>query len=340
MTDIKVTVIIPCFNNGVLLTEMIGCISRQTITNWELIVVDDQSTDSSPNIVKEFEKNDKRIKLIVRNREPKGSATCRNIGFENAQGEYIMHLDADDLISDTCLEHRVKFLNQNLDIDYASFPAKSFVNSRNKEEFILGDGTWGMGTNKDLLSCFLTVNYPFSGWTNIYRKKSIVKLPWDENVKIYTDFSFIVPCILHGLKHKFSNTSNFDYYYRINYGSNNMCTSFVKPEKNKSTIYLFNKTLNSLSSKSDYKKRKKEFLQFVILHFERLVFDGKRKDLNIFLDFIYKQYHSQYILFYIVSKSTNTIKNKKFKRLIFLLLMIVLLGNKKHFIAIKNQIKL
>ena len=93
----QLSVIIPCYNNGPLLSEMINCILRQTYDDWELIVVDDGSTDDTPAIVGNFAANDSRIRLVQRDREPKGSATCRNIGFDHSRGRYIKHLDADDL---------------------------------------------------------------------------------------------------------------------------------------------------------------------------------------------------------------------------------------------------
>src|SRR5699024_11650042 len=105
----RLSIIIPCYNNGILLSEMLGCILHQTYDNWELIIVDDGSTDDTPEMVTAFAATDSRIRLIRRDREPKGATTCRNIGFDHAQGEYLMFFDADDLISDTNFERRVAF---------------------------------------------------------------------------------------------------------------------------------------------------------------------------------------------------------------------------------------
>ena len=60
----QLSVIIPCYNNGPLLSEMINCILRQTYDDWELIVVDDGSTDDTPAIVGNFAANDSRIRLV------------------------------------------------------------------------------------------------------------------------------------------------------------------------------------------------------------------------------------------------------------------------------------
>ena len=95
----NLSVIIPCYNNGKLLAEMLDCCLRQTYSDWEVIIVDDGSTDDTSSIVSEYVQKDARIQYHTRERSPKGSVVCRNIGFELSSGKYIIHFDADDLIS-------------------------------------------------------------------------------------------------------------------------------------------------------------------------------------------------------------------------------------------------
>jgi glycosyltransferase involved in cell wall biosynthesis len=321
---------------------MIDCLIRQTFSNWELIIVDDQSTDNTPHMVKEYQRNDNRIKLTVRDREPKGSATCRNIGFENTIGDYIMHLDADDLISDTCLEHRVEFMEQNPDIDYTSFPAKSFTNPTIMPRFMDKGKLWGVGTeDMNLLELFLKVDYPFSVWCNIYRKESIEHLSWDENVKIYTDFSFIVTGILAGLTHKFSGLKQVDYYYRQNYGKENMCSTFISPEKCQSTTYLFNKILLALKQSPDYKKNKNYLFNFILLHFERLIMDGDRNKINYYLE-SFKNYHSNRIIesLKLITCISLTFNSSRLRKGILYLLLGLRFWNMKYIKIILNHLQL
>lgn len=292
---ITLSVIIPCFNNGQYLKEMMDCCIRQTFNDWELIIVDDGSTDDyTPSVIQEYCKRDNRIKFFFRDREPKGSVVCRNIGFYHSEGKYIIHFDADDLISDTCFEKRVKFMDDNPDCDYATFPAKSFNDG---EKIPSWDGTASYGVskgNKDLLYYFLTADYPFSVWCNIYRRKSIEKLPWDEKVKIYTDFSFIVPCIFAGLKHKFSNLQEYDYYYRkfVKEGKKgiNMCSNFVNKDKCDSTIYLFNKLFRQIGTRDDEKMLLAAFSSFIELHFERLLQTNDKERIEEFIKTIEPKY--------------------------------------------------
>lgn len=108
-----ITVIIPLFNAEKYIGETIESVIEQTYQNWEMIVVDDCSTDSSRTIVKEYENQDSRIKLVESESNFGGPSRPRNIGLENAKGEYIAFLDADDTWLPNKLEKQMLFLKQN-----------------------------------------------------------------------------------------------------------------------------------------------------------------------------------------------------------------------------------
>lgn len=109
--DPLVSVIIPTFNRKTLIGETLNSVLAQTYTNWECIIVDDGSTDTTEELVKAYSKKDDRIQFYHRPEEnPKGSSSCRNYGLEKARGEYIQFLDSDDLISKEKFEHQVKLL--------------------------------------------------------------------------------------------------------------------------------------------------------------------------------------------------------------------------------------
>lgn len=296
------SVIIPCYNNGFYLAKMLDCCLRQTFEEWEVIVVDDGSTDDTPEIICHYQEKDSRIRFYRRQRQPKGSVVCRNIGFEKSHGKYIIHFDADDLISDTCFEHRVNFMERHTNVDYASFCAKVFTDENDLPSYDTKVVTYGVGVKTgDLLEDFLTTNYSFSVWNNIYRRNVIEDYPWDERVKIQTDFSYIVPGILRGMKHEFANYKEVDYYYRYfpdKKKSSNMCSNFVTPEKCKSTLYLFGNVFNWLSRRDDYEMRKQQFLRFIILQFERLIKGGSLNDIDDYVSFL-SNYYSEDIVNYL-----------------------------------------
>jgi teichuronic acid biosynthesis glycosyltransferase TuaG len=91
----KISVITPAFNSGNYIAQSIEAVQSQTFTDWELIIVDDGSTDNTKGIVEEFIKSDSRIKYIYQANGKQGKA--RNIAISEANGEYLAFLDSDDL---------------------------------------------------------------------------------------------------------------------------------------------------------------------------------------------------------------------------------------------------
>ncbi|NET31557.1 MAG: glycosyltransferase family 2 protein [Cyanothece sp. SIO1E1] len=121
-----VSVIIPNWNGVRFIAESITSVMRQTYPNWECLVVDDGSTDGSIEIVQELAAADNRVRLIHRSREPKGGSTCRNIGLQASQGDFIIFLDADDVLADYCLQQRTDVFQQYPTCDFLVFPQLLF----------------------------------------------------------------------------------------------------------------------------------------------------------------------------------------------------------------------
>ncbi|RJE90838.1 glycosyltransferase family 2 protein [Paenibacillus sp. 1011MAR3C5] len=90
-----VSIVMPTFNRAKVISGAIESILRQSYTNWELIVVDDRSTDDTEEVIREWTKSDSRIRY-VRNERAKGPGGARNTGMLAADGEYLAFLDSDD----------------------------------------------------------------------------------------------------------------------------------------------------------------------------------------------------------------------------------------------------
>lgn len=102
-----ISIIIPVYNRKKLIVSAIESILHQTSKEWELIIVDDLSTDGTWNKISQYASDSKgRIKVHQRNREPKGAPTCRNIGLELAKSDYVLFLDSDDILAPWCIETR------------------------------------------------------------------------------------------------------------------------------------------------------------------------------------------------------------------------------------------
>ncbi|MFT4412573.1 glycosyltransferase family 2 protein [Fredinandcohnia humi] len=95
--ELEISIIVPVYNLEHLLQKCIDSILSQTFTNFELILVNDGSTDNSGKLCDEFAKHDSRVKVI--HKENGGTASCRNVGIKAAKGRYIGFVDNDDYIN-------------------------------------------------------------------------------------------------------------------------------------------------------------------------------------------------------------------------------------------------
>src|SRR5687768_7890706 len=91
----KVSIITPVYNANRYIDNTYKSVSAQTHTDWEWLIIDDRSTDDSWKKISDIQKIDKRIK-VFQNATNSGPSHSRNVGLENASGEYISFLDADD----------------------------------------------------------------------------------------------------------------------------------------------------------------------------------------------------------------------------------------------------
>lgn len=107
-----VSIIMPTYNSGSYISESINSVIHQTISEWELIIIDDNSTDSTINIIEKFTIIDNRIKLIKLDTN-RGAANARNIGIQNAKSRYIAFLDSDDIWHFEKLEKQLAFMEKN-----------------------------------------------------------------------------------------------------------------------------------------------------------------------------------------------------------------------------------
>lgn len=111
--EIKVSVVVPVYNAEKYIKTCVNSIRNQSYKNLEIILIDDGSKDSSPQICDEFQKEDERIKVVHKKNE--GAGKSRNRGIEIATGDYILFVDSDDYIKSTLIEKCVKATNGNKD---------------------------------------------------------------------------------------------------------------------------------------------------------------------------------------------------------------------------------
>lgn len=136
-TDTRVSIIVPVYNVEKYLVRCIESLINQTFKNIEIILINDGSTDNSLNIINEYRKKDKRIKLI--NNKNNGVSYSRNIGIKQSTGDYIMFVDSDDWIDKDAIKNMYALAIKNsCDLIMCSY-TREFLNGSKERKIMLDD---------------------------------------------------------------------------------------------------------------------------------------------------------------------------------------------------------
>lgn len=200
----KVSIIIPTYNRAHLINETLDSIIAQSYENWECIIVDDGSIDETKQVVEAYIQKDTRFKLFFRPAtRKKGPSSCRNIGIENATGEFVLFLDSDDLIENEKIAYQVKFHNENLFIDvsisgyryFESGSPKLQIMGRNNliHEVVINH------SDSDIIELFKNRN-PMVTSAPLYKMEILKKVGFfDEDLFTLEDWDFHLRCALNNV---------------------------------------------------------------------------------------------------------------------------------------------
>lgn len=161
-----VSIVMPTYNCAKYIEESIISVINQTYTNWELIIVDDCSTDNTEELVKKYCKKDNRIKYSKLDFNS-GAAIARNKGIEQARGKYIAFLDSDDLWLEEKLEKQISFMEKNK----YNFTCTNYmqIDEKGQENGVIIKSKKKVDYNGVLLSC------PIGNSTVVYNVKELGK---------------------------------------------------------------------------------------------------------------------------------------------------------------------
>ncbi|MCS4116163.1 glycosyltransferase family 2 protein [Salinibacter ruber] len=205
----NVSIVIPVKNRPELIQKTLRSVLAQTYPHWETVVVDDQSTDETREVVAAMAADDDRIRLLRRTGEKGGASVCRNVGWRNARGEYIIFLDSDDLLAEDCLGQRVRFMEHRPELDFAVFGGRLFDEVPGDR-----DKVFNMPIDKNPLDRFLRLDLPWQTTGPIYRRSAVEKIGgWNEELSCGQDVDYGVRSLCHDLQ--FHYTDTVDYYRRM-----------------------------------------------------------------------------------------------------------------------------
>lgn len=217
-----VSIIIPCFNQAEYIDECLESVLKQTHQNWECIIVNDGSTDSSEQIIKNWSEKDHRFKYFSQSN--KGVSAARNLGIKNANGDFILPLDADDYISNNYIEVCLKEIIKSEDVKLVYGKAEKFGDEKGLWD--LPEFSYELLKLNNLIYC-----------TALYRKRDFNQTDgYDENMKHgIEDWEFWLRFLKPGGKVIRNNECTF--YYRIKNSSRN--TDLYKDDFNVSLSYNY-----------------------------------------------------------------------------------------------------
>lgn len=169
---INISIIVPVYNAGKKLNKCINSIIDQTYKDFEVILINDGSTDNSLEICEKYKKKDNRIKIINKNNQ--GSVWARKLGLEMATGKYIVFVDADDWIHKQLLE----ILYDEAEMELCDIVAcNSYIVygngliKRTRNDFNINKTYENKDIKKYILNKFVgDTGFPTSLWAKIYRK--------------------------------------------------------------------------------------------------------------------------------------------------------------------------
>jgi glycosyltransferase involved in cell wall biosynthesis len=206
----KISVIIPCYNQGVYLKDAVESVLNQTYSLWECIIINDGSSDDTYERCKELEKLDSRIKSIQISNV--GVAKARNHALQVAKGNLVQFLDADDKIQKYKFEHAVTKIINSPDIDAVISDVRYFDNA-NPEELrtsLTGIGAEWMTSiwneNKPIQEKLIENNImPIN--SPVIRRELIIKAGlFNEDLKTMEDWNLWAKCALLDANFYFEST--------------------------------------------------------------------------------------------------------------------------------------
>lgn len=318
----KISIIIPVYNAEKTIMRCLNSIENQKYRDFEVIIIDDGSTDNSLYIIKKFCLNHSQFQYI--HIENKGVSNARNLGIKKSQGRYLLFIDSDDYICEDALVFFGKYIEYDYDVVFSQFYILK-NNQMNQEK----DHSLCFKNNKDFWNDLCINNYPYGCICAKMYKRSIImdnKIMFNINMNSQEDLAFNLvvysscvslklidtPCYVYEL-----SQSNRKPQY-IDYINNQINLYFIATDKEKISDTAKRKILKRINDYIYcylYFENKKEYFEKNIANINLLTqikkyLEHNKEYLNDF-PILYKYYNSQYnrIYYYItIRKKLGNLK--------------------------------
>lgn len=220
MTKPTISIVIPAYNAALCLPETIHAIQQQTFSNWELIIVDDCSTDQTYKIICDLAHKDQRI-VSHKLESNQGASGARNAGIALARGQYMVFLDADDTIKPNYLSTLLNNMTPNCDLAVCGFIYRQWHNHKITNEEIIG--LTSLPDKPSTMPFAVYVVYLlgispllYQVWNKLYRRDIIhrYKLQFPINLNFGEDLEFNLSYLHYAKQIKFIKAAPYVYNLR------------------------------------------------------------------------------------------------------------------------------
>ena len=211
--NIKFSIIVPCYNVENYIVECVESVINQTYSNWELLLVNDASTDGTLNVIRSLEKRDKRIRVF--DKEHGGLPHTRNHGLQYVTGDYLMLLDGDDYFTPCHLEKDAEILSSK-DVDMIIHNQHTNFTRENSNQVILFPIPKEEVSDREKLECIFRISnhLPAAAVLTTYRLEFLRKnnQKYGEQYSCSEDLDFFLNAISKNPKIAFAGHEF--YFYR------------------------------------------------------------------------------------------------------------------------------
>ena len=294
--DPLISVIIPVFNAEKYIDECLNSIYNQTYTNYEIILVNDGSSDKSPTLCDWYAINHKQTKVIHKSNG--GAADSRNIGLAEATGDYILFVDSDDFINDkNCFIELINIFKKYPNSDFIGFNMQYYWNENKIKKWPAYNSSITEENNKDNLIKKLieTGSFPVSPCTKILKHSFLKK----NNIKFHKgivgeDILWFQDILENAREFHFINK----YYYNYRKSISTSVSGNMNLKKFNDFLYILEKSANYIPKSSFNNQAKEAILSFIAYNWCILLGEARYLDKNSFQEKIKTLKEYQWLLEY------------------------------------------
>jgi len=280
-TTPKISIIVPVYKAEKYLSECLDSILAQTLSDFELILVNDGSPDNSGKICESYALKDTRIKVI--HKKNGGACTARKAGLEAAIGQYIGWVDADDSVAQDMFSVLYSLIEgykaDIVECQYFKVNGNNITRSGKDEPVVSGSGDFILG---EFFGARMTPNF----WSKLYRPELFEKIQFPDR-QLHVDFYVNVQFALMPLK--YVRTSATKYYYMIRENSN---ITTYNAKAIREAIYKYDYTMSiaaTVESELAKKYLQRDAINRLMRRYFEVTVNSNLKDQNVYSTYIRKK---------------------------------------------------